>query len=151
MSELVFSKEEFRAVTLELVPSFQRDQVLAGLELVNPADADFDAIGTALTGEQKKTGFLFLTGVRCQAKESLWAAIKAEVYDFLCTNSKKYTNERKDGMLTIKNLVTILATSIASSFHLALGVVIGAVTVALMSVLKIGQNAWCEINRPVRE
>lgn len=147
MLELEFSAEEFRTLTLELVPSFQRNRVLAGLDLIAPSDADFDAIGTALTGEQELSTFLFLTGAAGRSKTSLWAAIKAEVYDFLCTNSRKYSVERKDGAVTIKNVVTILASALAGSFNLALGVVVGAVTVALMSAVKIGRNAWCEINR----
>ena len=141
-------KQEFRTATLELVPSFQRTRVLEGLDLVDPCNADFDAIGIALTGEQENSAFMFLTGATSRSKTSLWAAIKGEVYDFFCTNSKKYANERKDGAVTVKNVVTILATALAGSFNLALGVVVGAVTVALMSAVKIGQNAWCEVNRP---
>jgi hypothetical protein len=148
MAEFEFSDEEFRTATLELVPSFQRNQVLAGLNLIEPSDADFDAIGTGLTGEQMSSAFLFFTGAPGKSEKSIWAAIKTEVFDFICTNSKKYAVERKDGAATIKNVVTILATALASSFNLALGVVVGAVTVALMSAVKIGKNAWCEINRP---
>lgn len=150
MSEFVFNAEEFRALTLELIPSFQRNRVLSGLDLIDPTIADFDAIGTTLTGEQANTGFIFLTGPCSKAGTSLWAAVKAEVYDLLCTSSKKYADERKDGASTVKHLVTIVATSIAASFHIALGVVVGAVTVALMCALKIGRNAWCEISQSAK-
>jgi hypothetical protein len=45
-------------------------------------------------------------------------------------------------------LITIIATSVAATFHVAIGVITGAVVVALLSVLKIGKNAWCKINVP---
>jgi hypothetical protein len=38
--------------------------------------------------------------------------------------------------------------AVAASFNLAVGVVVGAVTVVLISALKIGKNAWCAANKP---
>lgn len=148
MSDLVFDAEQFRAVINEMVPSHQRNQVLAAVDLASPTDSDFDQLGTALTGEQKDSGFLFLTSAPNTKSISTWGAIKTELYDYLCTTSKKYADERKEGVVTIKQLITIVATAVASTFNLAIGVIVGAVTVAVMSALKIGRNAWCTVNKP---
>jgi hypothetical protein len=151
MDELKFDAEEFRAVAETLVPSYQRAAVIAGIGLAGATDDDYDAIGTALTGERANAGFIFLArGGNTKDQKSLWGAIKSETYDLLCTNSKKYADERKEGVLSIKHLVLILATAIAGQFHLAVGVIVGAVTVALMSALKMGRNAWCDINQPAQ-
>jgi hypothetical protein len=151
MNELKFDPEAFRAVVEELVPPYQRAAVLAGIELVDATDDDFDAIGTGLTGERESAGFIFLArGGTPTDQQSLWGAIKSEMYDLLCTTSKKYAEERKEGVLSIKHAVLILATAIAGQFHLAVGVVVGAAIVALMSVLKVGRNAWCAINQPAK-
>lgn len=148
MSELVFDADQFRSAINELVPSHQRDQVLAAVNLGSDSVSDFDQLGTALTGEQKDIGFLFLTSAPNTKSISTWGAIKTELYDYLCTTSKKYSDERKEGALTIKQLITIVATAVASTFHLAIGVIVGAVIVAVMSALKIGRNAWCTVNKP---
>lgn len=146
MSELTFNADEMRALIDELVPEYQRTHVLAAMDL--STDAEFDAAGTRLTGESAETSFLFYTGAGT-AKGSMWAAVKAELYDLLCTSSKTYSHMRSEGAATIKNLITLIATSVAASFHVGLGVVTGAVTIALMAALKIGTNAWCMVNKPV--
>lgn len=151
MDELNFDPEAFRTVAEALVPAYQMAAVLAGIGLADATDEDFDAIGTALTGERTNAGFIFLArGGTAKDQKSLWGAIKSETYDLLCTTSKKYADERKEGVLSIKNAVLILATAVAGQFHLAVGVVVGAVMVALMSALKVGRNAWCEINQPAK-
>ena len=62
---------------------------------------------------------------------------------------RKVRQRREDGGVTInKQLITIVAIAIAVSCNLVVGVVVGAVTVALISALKIGKNAWCAANKP---
>ena len=148
MCDLQFDADEFKSLIDQLVPAHQRTKVLSALDLQNSTEATFDELGTALTGEQSRSGFIFYTSAGAHSKVSLWAAIKAEMYDLFCTASSKYAVERKDGVLTIKNTVTVIATAVAASFNLALGVVMGAVTLALMCLLKIGRNAWCSVNNP---
>lgn len=148
MCDLPLDVDEFRSLIGELVPAHQQSQVLSALELPGATETDFDQLGTALTGEQSGSGFIFYTSTGAHSKVSLWVAIKAEMYDLFCTKSNKYTAERKEGVLTVKNIVTIIATAVAASFNVALGVVTGAVTLALMCVLKVGRNAWCAINEP---
>lgn len=151
MSELTFDADQLKAVVEELVPSHQRDHVLAALALEDPTQADFDRCGTALTGEQVNTSFLLWTAARGIKRDSLWAAIKDETYDLLCTTSKKYSTERGKAESTIRDTVMIIATAVAATFNLALGVVVGAVTVAVMCALKVGRNAWCEVNKPTAQ
>lgn len=151
MFDLQYDANAFRQVVEELVLGYQRSAVLSVLETAEASDKDFDAIGIGLTGEQVDAGFIFLTGTGAPKNhQSMWGAIKAELFDFLCTPSKKYANERKEGALTIKHVVLIIATAVAAQFHVAVGVIVGAVTVALMSALKITRNAWCEVNHPIK-
>jgi hypothetical protein len=151
MPDLVFDTTSFSAAIDELVPEYQRTLVRQALELNSATEADFDGIGLLITGEKRQNKMMFYTGVPGERQPSVWEHVKAELYDFLCTSSKKYAQERNDGATTIKQVIAIVATAIASTINVAVGVIVGAVTVALISALKIGKNAWCEANksRPV--
>ncbi|WP_129240799.1 hypothetical protein WHX56_20435 [Achromobacter veterisilvae] len=152
MFDFQYDAGAFREIVDELVPGYQRSIILSALESAADSDKDFDAIGLGLTGEQVDAGLMLLTGTGSREnRQSMWGAIKAELFDLFCTASKKYSNERKDGIATIKHVVLIIATAVAAQFHVAVGVVVGAVTVAVMGALKITRNAWCEVNRPAKQ
>lgn len=151
MSELAFNSEDFLNAATELVPPFQLSKVLSAIQSEAMDESEFDQIGLSLTGERRDSGLVVFTSAPSAAGESIWGAIKAEVYDYLCTSSRKYSKERKEAGITVKNLITILATAVASSFNVAIGVVAGAVTIALLSALKIGKNAWCKLNKPAEK
>lgn len=146
MSKLEFKEEEFKSLIKELIPSYQQDQILSALSFTE--ESDFDLMGLSLTGENQNSGLIIPTSAPIASSKSMWSAIKSEVYDYLCTTSKKYSKERNEAGITIKNIITILSTAVASSFSIAVGVITGAVTIALLSALKIGKNAWCGINKP---
>lgn len=148
MSELIFDMQEFLNAANELVPAYQKEKILAAINSEAMDESTFDQIGLSLTGEKRDSGLVIPTSAPNAAGGSMWGAIKGEVYDYLCTTSRKYLKERKEAGITIKNVITILATAVASSFNIAIGVVAGAVTIALLSALKIGKNAWCEVNKP---
>ena len=40
-----------------------------------------------------------------------------------------------------------MATALAATFSLGAGVVIGIITNILISIVKINQNAWCELQK----
>lgn len=147
MPELEFKESEFKLLISEIVPSYQRDEILSALNFTD--SSDFEQLGLTLTGESYNSGFTVPTSAPTTSSKSMWLAIKSELYDYLCTTSKKYSNERKEAGVTLKNIITILATAIASSFSVAVGVITGAVTIALLSALKIGKNAWCGINKTI--
>jgi hypothetical protein len=146
MSDLEYDENEFKLIISELIPSYQQEEILGALDLVE--ESDFEQIGLSLTGEKRNSSLIIPTAAPSTSSNSMWAAIKSEVYDYLCTTSRKYSKERKEVGVTVKNIITILSTAIASSFSLAVGVITGAVTIALLSALKIGKNAWCGINVP---
>ncbi|OBT29237.1 hypothetical protein [Vibrio cyclitrophicus] len=148
MSELIFNKDGFIDSVNDLVPSFQKNKLLSVIDRDDLSEHDIEQIALGFTGEKKESSSIIPTGGSSGAGKSLWGAIKSEVFDYLCTKSKKYSAERKEAGVTIKNVITIIATAVASTFNVAIGVVTGAVTLALLSVLKIGQNAWCSINKP---
>lgn len=143
MCEIVYNEEEILAFVTETVPSYNRPLVTSALGLDG---ADLEALGMKLTGQSTDKSFVVRTGARAKAEKSLWDYVKAEIYEYFCTKSAKYRVERTKAEQTLKNVLTILATAIAAQFNLAVGVVAGAVTVAVISVVKIGKNAWCEAN-----
>lgn len=148
MPELNYSEEEFISAIEELVPSYQREQLIQLVTTESFEESDFDQLGMTLTGEKRDSGLIIPTAAPKTSSVSMWGAIKLEVYDYVCTTSRKYSKERKEAGVTIKNIITIIATAVASSFSIAVGVITGAVTIALLSALKIGKNAWCGINKP---
>jgi len=150
MSELSFSTDEFLEAAEELVPSYQKRKISEAINDSSLEESDYDQLGLSLTGEKRNSGLIVPTSAPNGSTESLWGAIKGEVYDYLCTTSRRYSKERKEAGITVKNLITILATAVASTFNIAIGVVAGAMTIALLSVLKIGKNAWCKLNEPAK-
>lgn len=148
MSDLTYNQQEFIEAVDELIPTFQRNKIITFINSDFADESEYDQMGLSLTGEKRDSGLIVPTSAPNATGGSLWGAIKGEIYDYFCTKSRKYSKERKEAGVTAKQIITILATAIASSFHIAVGVVTGAVTVALLSVLKIGKNAWCKINKP---
>ncbi|MEE2603975.1 MAG: hypothetical protein VX595_12985 [Pseudomonadota bacterium] len=151
MSELVFDPQDFINAANELVPAYQKSKIIAAINNETMDESDFDQIGLSLTGEKRDSGLVVPTSAPNASSGSIWGAIKGELFDYLCTTSRKYSKERKEAGITVKNIITILATAVASSFDIAVGVVTGAVTIALLSALKIGKNAWCELNKPIEK
>lgn len=145
MSEIDFDERGIREFISETVPSYNQKIALSSLEL---EESELEDLGLKLTGESSTKSFVINTGSGIKSDKSLWVCIKNEVHDYFCTKSAKYRAERNKAEVTFKNILMILATAIAAQFNLAIGVVAGAVTVAVISVFKIGKNAWCEANAP---
>lgn len=152
MFNLEYNETMFAEVIHDCVPAYQQAKLLevAGAEV---SIAMVEDVGMTLLGEKTEATFIVPTrGAAVQsgqtAKPTIWAAIKNEVYDLFCTKSTKYADQRKEGRVTVKQLVTIVATAVSGHFSVPLGVVVGAVTLCLMCMLKMGQNAYCEVNKP---
>lgn len=146
-----FSTIDIEATVRELVPKFQQDTVLKVLLKDGFTEADADFAGMALLGDTPKSGFIILTknaqGPMPQ-QGRMWMQLKREAYELFCTESKKYSQERKEGAITVKNLVTILASAVGGTFSLPAGVLVGAATLCVMTALKMGLNAYCKVNAP---
>lgn len=147
MDNLIFDQDEFKRVTLDLVPQHHRNSVLAVIEGSNFNESYIDSVGLSMTGESRNNGFIVQLSPRIFASGSMWQAIKQELVELFCTNSKKYEAERKDAVVNVRQIVSIISAAVAGSFNIAAGVILGAVTVALFGLLKIGKNAWCKINQ----
>lgn len=145
MSEIKFDENGIREFINETIPSYNQKIALSSLLL---KASELEDLGLKLTGESSAQSFVINTGSGAKAERSLWVCIKKEVHDYFCTKSAKYRSERNKAEVTFKDVLMILATAIAAQFNLAIGVVAGAVTVAVISVYKIGKNAWCEANVP---
>ena len=136
-----FNKSDFNEIIDSIVPSYQRSTLRRAL------DEDFfdiDTAGLTLTGELNTLGMVVLTSKTPKAN-TIWSSVVAQVYDYICTKSATYKSERAGAEATLKHTVNVIAVSLAATYHLALGVVTGLVTLALMSILKLGKNAWCDL------
>ncbi|WP_156478317.1 hypothetical protein, partial [Alcanivorax sp. NBRC 102024] len=114
MSELVFDPQDFINAANELVPAYQKSKIIAAINNETMDESDFDQIGLSLTGEKRDSGLVVPTSAPNASSGSIWGAIKGELFDYLCTTSRKYSKERKEAGITVKNIITILATAVAS-------------------------------------
>lgn len=147
MNDLIFKKEEFVDAIEKLVPNYQKELVLNTLE--QDEKYNYENVIKQLTGETTPIGMIRKTSAeKTNIDKSMSNEIKKEFYNFLCTKSSKYKLERSKSGITIENIITIISTALAADFSIAVGVITGAVTIFLMTILKIGKNAWCSLNQP---
>lgn len=153
MNDLVFKKEEFTNAIQALVPSYQREVILKTLD--QDENYNFENDIKQLTGEIYPKGMIRKTSAKniddnknVENRKSIYNEIKKEMYDFLCTKSTKYKTERNKSVMSVENIISIIATSVAGSFGIGIGVITGAITIYLISILKIGKNVWCSVNQP---
>ncbi len=144
--ETKFENPEILEFINSEVPTYQREILIRALESNSNLMDFYDNIGKELTGETAKNNLLLNTGPIIN-KDSFWDKVKKEVYDFICTKSRKYSKERNLLGKEFKQIVTIISTAIASSFSIGIGVVVGIVTTIILSIIKVGQNAWCELQK----
>ena len=133
MNNFEFNEKELIGIINNLVPSYQKKLVLSAME--EQSDEGFNQIGLVLVGESEVFSQFKKTGVTKSDSKSMFTQIKIEIYDYMCTNSKKYKKERTRAGITIEQIITIIATAIAGAFNIAAGVIIGAVVVGLISFL----------------
>jgi hypothetical protein len=151
MFEANFNPDDFDSIINEVVPSYQRGPII---ELVIGDMVEMqgvDDLGMSLLGEKASASFVIPTrvgGGSTDETPKIWPFVKKETYSLFCTDSAEYAKEREDGGSTVKNLITIVATAVAAHFSLPIGIVVGAVTLCIMTALKIGLNAYCNSNRP---
>ncbi|HEK1687707.1 TPA: hypothetical protein SMR42_004101 [Pseudomonas putida] len=105
---------------------------------------DFDLNGMILTGEASPEKVVIRTSI-IKREDSLWLSVVDEVYDFLCTSSAAYKQERTEAGSNAKSIITFVAASLAAKFHIALGVATGFVILAVIAAFKITKNAWCAL------
>lgn len=137
---------EFEEVISSMVPSYLRDDIMYALQS-HIECGDLEEMGLRLVGGQQPDSHIEHLG-EVESSDLLWKSIKNEIYDLVCRETNKYKYERTESRGVIKHVVTIVSTAVASRFDLSIGLVVGAVTVALMSVLKVGRFAWCAANKP---
>ncbi|MET3627187.1 hypothetical protein [Burkholderia sp. 572] len=145
-----FNEAEFYEAITDVVAPYQRDQLLEIVRNPTVEVVQIDALAMSLLGESRVVGIVVPTRTSGSDPENtapITGYVKREIIDLLCTNSARYKNERKEGLSTVKNLITIIATAASSQYSLPVGVLAGAVTLLLMAALKIGRNAYCEANK----
>jgi hypothetical protein len=73
--------------------------------------------------------------------------VQDEIHSLLCTNSKKYEPIRTaffgKGKHSQTAVVSSIASVVASTSHVALGLAVSLVAVCLLAACKVGVNAYC--------
>ena len=129
--------------SLENISPLYRKFVERALNADDPNE--IEEIAFAMTGERREMGIIVGLGTG-GSKDSLWQRVLDEVYDFLCTNSKTYKDERSKGATHFQSLVAVIASAIGATIHIGIGILTGLVSIALILVAKMGKNAWCKMN-----
>lgn len=140
-------KREMLAAIHELTPSHLHSFLETAL---NDEDADIDRAGLILTGELNPSKIAVQTSV-IRRESSIWYAMQDEIYDFICTNSTDYREERTGAAHSIKGTISVLTASLAAQFHIAAGIATGIVTLVIIGMLKVTKNAWCKVHKAKRE
>lgn len=71
------------------IPTYQRDLLIKSLSSDTDSLDYYEKIGRELSGESSSNGLLLATG-RTINKSSFYEKIRAEVYKFICTESRGY-------------------------------------------------------------
>lgn len=83
-----------------------------------------------------------------------WDCVKAEVFLLVCTNDKKYAKLRKqlnDSAARAQTpVVWLVASGIAATLGISAAVVAGLCAAALYGIVKVGKEAYCEVERGKR-
>lgn len=117
---------------------------LALKALAAQSQTEFDVIGLTMAGELPASGFVVGVGASNNKPGGLWAAVLEQTYQFFCTTSEEYKKERTQGMSLFEQAVTVISAAIGGTFTLGAGLISGLATVAVLTVFKIGRNAWCQ-------
>lgn len=135
---------------LEFISSLDtRAQAAARKALLESEITKISEIGMAYLGETPASGFVVGLGSR-SPKPRLWDMVLDQIYSFMCTNSSVYKDEREKGSGAFSSLVAVIASSLASTVSVSVGIISGVVTVALIGISKIGKNAWCELHKATK-
>ncbi|PHS61394.1 MAG: hypothetical protein COB00_13160 [Alcanivorax sp.] len=80
-----------------------------------------------------------------------WECVKAEVFLLVCTKDKKYANLRKQlDDVTARaqtSAAWLVASGIAATLGISAAVIAGLCAVALYGIIKVGKEAYCEVER----
>lgn len=142
MSDIPYDLDEVRVFADTISPLYGK-YIKKALDSSTPEE--IQAIGLSLTGENRSPGFIIGLGAS-NSKNSLWGNVVDEVYDFFCTKSPAYKDERVKGAGSFQSLVGVIASSIGATINVGVGILSGLVSIALILVAKVGKNAWCKLH-----
>lgn len=85
--------------------------------------------------------------------KSYWEHIKKEIYQLVCSTNKKYEALRKQLNVAKEKGTKSIVIIIASYFGAQLGVEVGAIAgfcaIAVNSIVKLGKETYCSINKEI--
>lgn len=145
MSEDYTADEVANFINREVSPV---NRALAMKALATTDQTELEEIGLLMAGELPSSGFVVGVGAVTSRPGGLWAAVLDQTYQFFCTASEDYKKERTQGMTLFEQAVTVISAAVGGTFTLGAGLITGLVTVAVLTVLKIGRNAWCQWKAP---
>lgn len=127
----------------EYVPSYQRALVKSAL---SEDVSSVESIGLMISGDSMETTSISKTGAIDSRKGKFWDYVKSEINNYYCTSSEEYSELRENNSLGARDFLIAISTIIATKLNIALVLVTGPIVIAIVTVSKIGIQAWCRMN-----
>jgi hypothetical protein len=119
-------------ITEELDEISKSAQTLNWAAMIDAALADPDS-GRHFSGDSSRT------------LAQVWRALRAEIYELVCTDSAKYARERSTLATTMKPAVAALAAFLSKDYGYPAAAASSLASVALLLPLQMLKDAWCSV------
>ena len=127
---------------LEADVSALLDPAAAGVVRRLGPDASWDVVGAALAGS---------SSAAAAARPAIWRSVLTEFTDFVCSDSARYADLRRQWDELCTRSAAIAITTLTASLAAELGVgstVVGPLVVWLvLSAVRIGTRAFCDVRQ----
>jgi len=85
--------------------------------------------------------------------KSYWEHVKKEIYQLVCSSDKKYEALRKQLKAAkekgTKSIVIIIASYFGAQLGVEAGAIAGFCAIAINSIVKLGKETYCSINKGI--
>jgi hypothetical protein len=75
--------------------------------------------------------------------KAIWAGLRGEVHDLICTESSRYKNERALFETTSKPVIALLAAYLTREFGVEAATAAGLASLSLLLPFRMAAGAWC--------
>ncbi|MGN7413976.1 hypothetical protein [Paenibacillus sp. SAF-068] len=69
--------------------------------------------------------------------------VEDEIYKLICKSNKEYSKERTSLVTKYETVITLVSASMSAKFGIESGLISGIVSSVLLTIIKLGKNAWC--------
>lgn len=77
------------------------------------------------------------------SRKNIIKYLEDEIYKLICKSDKEYSKERTSLVTKYETVITLVSASMSAKFGIESGLVSGIVSSLLLTIIKLGKNAWC--------